>query len=72
MATAAQALKKPARPAATERMFVYEGRDKAGKEFPQVTARLQRGIFWFDLNGDGKPGGDETRAIGPEVGMVAE
>jgi type IV pilus assembly protein PilC len=31
MATAAQALKKPARPPSTEKMFVYEGRDKSGK-----------------------------------------
>jgi hypothetical protein len=42
------------------------GRDKAGNEYPPVTARLQRGVFWFDLNGDGKPGGDETRPVGPD------
>jgi hypothetical protein len=39
------------------------GKDKAGKDYPAIMVRFLQGSFWFDFNGDGKPGKDETRVL---------
>jgi len=41
----------------------HGGRNKDGKEYPAIQARLQQNLAWVDFNGDGKPIGDEARPL---------
>ena len=41
----------------------HAGRDASGKEYPPLKARLHADFIWLDINGDGKPGSDETKRI---------
>lgn len=42
------------------------GKDKNGKAVLPLLARLQQGVVWVDMNGDGKPSPEETRRLSPE------
>ncbi|MGD0091289.1 MAG: hypothetical protein ABSE73_15335 [Planctomycetota bacterium] len=41
----------------------HGGRDKDGKEYPAILARLQQNVVWIDFNGDGKISPGETRTL---------
>jgi len=41
----------------------HGGRNKDGKEYPAIQARLQQNLVWIDFNGDGKVASDETRPL---------
>ncbi|HEY3320425.1 MAG TPA: hypothetical protein VGP72_08160 [Planctomycetota bacterium] len=41
----------------------HAGKDKNGKEYPALTARIAQHFVWVDFNGDGRASADETRSV---------
>jgi hypothetical protein len=44
----------------------HAGKDKGGKDFPALLAKISGPAVWIDLNGDGKPGAGETSVLNEE------
>lgn len=44
----------------------HGGKNKDGKEYPALMARVQQSFVWVDLNGDGKPTSEETQPVRPD------
>lgn len=57
-------------PAGVDTGLPHAGKDKNGKAYPPLTARLAQGVIWVDLNGDGKPAPEETRPVNPDSGYT--
>lgn len=55
-------------PAGVDTNLPHAGKDKNGKAYPAIIARLAQGVIWVDLNGDGKPQPEETKPVNPESG----
>ena len=53
-------------PAGVDTGLPHAGKDKNGKAYPPIVARLAQGVVWVDFNGDGKPQPEETKPVNPE------